>query len=614
MQYLINPLTDLPQNPMRRKEKFYKLGLAAFVLASLGLVWLAWNPGAPDQPAVTAAEETHEAGGAEIRGRVIDGAGQPLPGAVVTAGTASTVADAKGFFAFADLAAGEYAVEAALKGYSAPGPEGTRHRTVMLKQAESESRPANVEGIELVMRKLGRLSGRVVSGGAAVAGATLRIAWLGEDGPAGRVAPYAIDPAGVSLDGGSFVLDGVVPGRVLLQARVPGHSPVDSAVLVLGDGEHKSGILLDVGGPSQPLVAFTGVFGRVLDERNQAVGNAFVRLRAASDATLIRTNELGIFTWQPPPESDVRDLTAQAGSPRHAPSTAQPVQPGVEAILHVGPGGTMRGRVVDATGAPVKGFMIAIDDARIEMPMMRKAPQPFTQDDGSFDLGPLQPGHFDLRVQAPDLAPGFARDVPVVSGQVTSGIEIALSALAVVRGRVTAASDGLPLERAHVMLFDPAATLPPLTAKTDASGEFRLPGVTAGRRSLRIQIEGFLTELSGGIDVPAAGEVVRDVQLRQADPGERFSFQGIGVTLGQTDRGIVIAQLMDDAPAARAGLQAGDVILTVDRAAAAGMRVGQVVEMILGEVGVPVSLEIERNGQRLTVTVERSRVVVKSPH
>lgn len=608
---------------MRRKEKWCVLGLAAFVLASLGVVWLGWNLGTPDQPAATAAEETPEVGdgavgGAEIRGRVIDGAGLPLPGAVVTAGTASTVADAKGLFAFADLAAGEYAVEAALKGYGTPGPEGNRHRTVVLKQAEDESRPANVEGIELVMRKLGKLSGRVVSGGAAVAGATLRIAWLGEDGPAGRVAPYAIDPAGASLDGGSFVLDGVVPGRVRVQARVPGHSPVDSAVLVLGDGEHKSGILLDVGGPSQPLVAFTGVFGRVLDERDQAVGDAFIRLHAAGDDVWIRTDEQGIFTWQPPPESDVRGLTAQAVSPTHASSAAQPVQPGVEAMLHVGPGSTVRGRVVDATGAPVKGFLIAIYDARIEVAMpggaRAFAPQPFTQDDGSFELGPLQPGRFDLRAQAPDLAPGFARDVPVVSGQVTSGIVIALSAGAVVRGRVTAASDGRPLERAHVMLFDPTATLPPRTAMTDAAGEFRVPGVAAGRRSLRIQIEEFLTELASGIDVPAAGEVVRDVQLRQAVPGERFLFQGIGATLGQTDRGIVIAQLMDDAPAARAGLQAGDVILTVDRVAAAGMQVGQVVEMIRGEAGVPVSLEIERNGQRLMVTVERSRVVAKSPH
>ena len=130
---------------------------------------------------------------------------------------------------------------------------------------------------------------------------------------------------------------------------------------------------------------------------------------------------------------------------------------------------------------------------------------------------------------------------------------------------------------------------------------------------MRIQSEGFLTELTSGIEVPSAGEVVRDVQLRQAEPDERYSFQGIGATLGRNDRGIFIARLLDDAPAARAGLQAGDVILTVDRVPTSGMQVGQVVEMILGEAGVPVSLEIERNGVLLTVTVERGRVVVKSP-
>ena len=198
-------------------------------------------------------------------------------------------------------------------------------------------------------------------------------------------------------------------------------------------------------------------------------------------------------------------------------------------------------------------------------------------------MGPLQPGRFDLRAQAPDLVLGFARDVPVVSGEVTSGIVIALSAAAVVRGRVTAASDGLPIERARVTLLDPTAVRPPQTAVTDAAGEFRMPGVAAGRRSLRVQIEGYLTELAGGIDVPSAGEVVRDVQLRQGEPDERYGFQGIGATLGKNDRGVFIAQLLDDAPAARAGLQAGDVILTVDGVAAAGIQVGQVVEMILGE-------------------------------
>ena len=366
-QFLINPLKDLPQNPMRRKKKSYMLGIAAFVVAGLGVLWLAWYVGAPDQPVATVPEEPPAVGGAEIRGRIINGLGWPLPGAVVTAGAVSTVADANGRFVFTDLAAGEYAVAAALTGYSMPGPEGRRHRTVVLKPAGGKSRPANVEGVELVMRKLGKLSGRVVSRNTGVAGATLRLAWMGDDGSAVRVAPYAIDPAGVSSEGGSFVLDGVMPGRLQVQARVPGHSPADSAVLVLDDGEHHSGILLDIGGPSQPPVAFTEVFGRVLDERDRAVGDAFVRLRTAGGAEWIRrTNEQGAFAWQPPPESDLRGLTAQAGSPRHAPSAVQPVQPGVEAVLRVGPGGTVRGRVVDATGAPVKGFLIAIDNVRIE--------------------------------------------------------------------------------------------------------------------------------------------------------------------------------------------------------------------------------------------------------
>lgn len=367
----------------------------------------------------------------------------------------------------------------------------------------------------------------------------------------------------------------------------------------------------------QPEV-FTGVSGKVVNSRALPVADAYVRFMVAGEEQWIRTDGQGIFNWQQPTGTDLRNMTAQAAAPAYAPSPALPIQPGVEALLRLGDGGRMRGRVIDASGTPIKGYLLAVDEARVELPLPGGArvypPQPFSSDDGTFELGPLQPGRFDLRAQAPDLAPGFSRDVVVAAGQTTDGIVIVVSAGAKVRGRVTSATDGKPVERARVMVFDPNSAMPSKVAVTDATGSYEVTGVPQGRRSLRVQSEGFLAEMASGIEVPASVEVVRDVQLRQGAPGERFSFQGIGATLGKDERGIVIANLMDDSPGAKAGLQAGDVIVSVDRVAASGMQVGQVVELIRGEAGVPVTLEVERGGVRQTVTIERGRVVVKSPH
>ena len=79
-----------------------------------------------------------------------------------------------------------------------------------------------------------------------------------------------------------------------------------------------------------------------------------------------------------------------------------------------------------------------------------------------------------------------------------------------------------------------------------------------------------------------------------------------------TNLAVYIRQTMDGSAAATFGLKAGDVIVAVDREDVSSFRFVDVINRIRGEEGVPVSIEVIREGEgKLTFDVERGNVVVK---
>lgn len=92
------------------------------------------------------------------------------------------------------------------------------------------------------------------------------------------------------------------------------------------------------------------------------------------------------------------------------------------------------------------------------------------------------------------------------------------------------------------------------------------------------------------------------------------SFSGIGAEIGMRDDKLVIIAPLDEAPAARAGLQPGDWIVMIDDVETLGMGVDEAVSKIRGEEGTQVNLTISRNGfdavQEITVT--REKIIIDS--
>lgn len=89
------------------------------------------------------------------------------------------------------------------------------------------------------------------------------------------------------------------------------------------------------------------------------------------------------------------------------------------------------------------------------------------------------------------------------------------------------------------------------------------------------------------------------------------AYVGIGVTITQPEdkSGLEIIKVTEGGPAGDAGIQAGDVIVAVEKTAIAGMDTDTVKEMIRGEEGSSVSLTILRGAEEIEFTVLRKQIL-----
>jgi len=94
-------------------------------------------------------------------------------------------------------------------------------------------------------------------------------------------------------------------------------------------------------------------------------------------------------------------------------------------------------------------------------------------------------------------------------------------------------------------------------------------------------------------------------------------FTGIGVEVGPERRGLMIARVFDSSPAARAGLQPGEVIVGVDGRPLAGVSADAATGLIKGQPGTDVHLQVEAPAahghapRQRTITI--TRAIVSEP-
>jgi carboxyl-terminal processing protease len=98
-------------------------------------------------------------------------------------------------------------------------------------------------------------------------------------------------------------------------------------------------------------------------------------------------------------------------------------------------------------------------------------------------------------------------------------------------------------------------------------------------------------------------------EVRERDDSLSGSFVGVGAVLDQRDDRVFIVRVLRDSPAERAGVQAGDEIVSVDGGPVVGLTVDEIVTRVRGPEGSDVTLELKGlDGRTRTLTITRAKL------
>ncbi|MEW9121938.1 MAG: S41 family peptidase [Thermotaleaceae bacterium] len=99
-------------------------------------------------------------------------------------------------------------------------------------------------------------------------------------------------------------------------------------------------------------------------------------------------------------------------------------------------------------------------------------------------------------------------------------------------------------------------------------------------------------------------------ELKEFQQQTSGKYSGIGATVGIKDKEIVVIAPIEGGPAAKAGIKAGDVILSVGNTTVEGNALENVVNMLLGNPGTKVKVTIKREGVDKTLDFHITREII----
>jgi carboxyl-terminal processing protease len=182
------------------------------------------------------------------------------------------------------------------------------------------------------------------------------------------------------------------------------------------------------------------------------------------------------------------------------------------------------------------------------------------------------------------------------------------------RGAIDGMRTGFPLAqnvssaaRGSVSAADSGNAKADLNAVYDAALEIlNRPGEARdGERVLTTAIKGLLAALDPHSSYLDAKDF-RDMQVQT-----RGEFGGLGVEIAMTDGLVRVVAPIDETPAAKAGVLAGDTITHLDDAPLQGLTLNEVVPKMRGPVGSSVKLTIVRDGRERPIDISITRQIIR---
>jgi carboxyl-terminal processing protease len=112
--------------------------------------------------------------------------------------------------------------------------------------------------------------------------------------------------------------------------------------------------------------------------------------------------------------------------------------------------------------------------------------------------------------------------------------------------------------------------------------------------------------LSEAVDAHARIEPFEQLQdsLNDADQ----SFTGIGATLQELNKKILVQSPMEGSPALKAGIKPNDIIIAIDGKLAANRKLSDVVKDIRGPQGSQVVIRVLRSGKEIDISITRQKI------
>ncbi|NIM28232.1 MAG: PDZ domain-containing protein [Gammaproteobacteria bacterium] len=122
-------------------------------------------------------------------------------------------------------------------------------------------------------------------------------------------------------------------------------------------------------------------------------------------------------------------------------------------------------------------------------------------------------------------------------------------------------------------------------------------------------LENAIRGMLAGLDPHSAYLVPDDYKELQA--GTSGEFGGLGIEVGMEDGFVKVISPIDDTPAQRAGVKAGDLIIRLDDTPVKGMALSDAVKIMRGKPGTDIVLTIVREGKDQPLKISITRDVIR---
>jgi len=175
------------------------------------------------------------------------------------------------------------------------------------------------------------------------------------------------------------------------------------------------------------------------------------------------------------------------------------------------------------------------------------------------------------------------------------------------------ASLGVMLSVGGIVLAEKEATAPAplpledLRAFSEVFGQIKAAYVedVSDHDLLESAIKGMLT----GLDPHSS--YLDTKSYKELQEGTRGEFGGLGIEVGMEDGFVKVIAPIDDTPAQKAGVQAGDLVIRLNEKPVKGMTLSDAVKIMRGKPGTDIILTIVRDGEDKPLKITITRAIIK---